>query len=681
MSDETLRIERATPEPAWPSFALPRGTEINGYRLDQILGSGGFGITYLATDLLRQRFAIKEYYPQQFASRQDMTVRPTTVEDAPLFDECRERFLREAEALVLLGRAAGGINEGIVRVRTYFEAYGTCFLVMDYVEGDSLADVIRRDPGLSAARLRALLVQLLSSIRLVHQAGLLHRDIKPANIIIREGDRLVLIDFGATRQATPTETTSYTQIYSGGYGPPEQMLGLRQGEYSDIYAIGAVCYRALGGRLSDPLARQNSLAAGFADPQTPAVVVGEGRYPRRLLEAIDAALVVDPLQRLQSADAMLQALGPEEAVVAGAAPSVAPPAEHGRRRVQLAAAALGALMLAGAVGFLLLRRPAPSSPTTVAAAVAQGRQEPVTPPVAQPPPPQQEAATVSPNANESPASPPVQQPQAEALVAPPLTTEAQASAAKQEALLVPPIAWAPGHPPLSALDQAREAAGAMPCAVLDVRAGQDRIEISGFALAGEEFDRWRAGLGPVGATVIRVDRFACAALDAVSSLVRRTWDGTTPSLIIHTEQPTVASGARVRISVATALPAVYVDLYQADGSVRHILRGGGRSVEWIAAPPGGPRILVAIGAIALLDLGQRPETERASAYRDVLRPLLAKAAAADLAVLIERSPEPVAVRPQSHPRLEKCANIVSRAQLGETLTDAELAALRTECRS
>ena len=226
---------------------------------------------------------------------------------------------------MLLGRAAGGANEGIVRVQTYFEAYGTCFLVMDYVEGDSLADIIRRDRGLTAPRLRSLLVQLLTSIRVVHQAGLLHRDIKPANIIIREGDRLVLIDFGATRQAMPTEATSYTQIYSGGYGPPEQMLGLRQGEYSDIYAIGAVCYRAIGGRLADPLARQNSLAAGLADPQKPAVVVGEGRYPRRLLEAIDAALVVDPLRRLQSADAMLQALGPEEPVGAVAPPPVPSP--------------------------------------------------------------------------------------------------------------------------------------------------------------------------------------------------------------------------------------------------------------------------------------------------------------------------------------------------------------------
>ena len=274
MSDDTRRQERTEAEAPWPSFALPRGTVVNGYRIERILGSGGFGITYLAIDLLDQRFAIKEYYPRQFASREHMTVRPSTIEDAALFEECRERFLREAQALVHLGRVAGA-SDGIVRVQTYFEAFGTCFLVMDYVEGPSLASVFRQEPGgLAPTRVRSLLTQLLSSIRVVHRAGLVHRDIKPANVILREGDRLVLIDFGATRQATPSEATTYTQIYSGGYGPPEQVLGLRQGEFSDIYAIGAVCYRAIGGTVMDLLARQNSLAAGRADPQPSAASIG-----------------------------------------------------------------------------------------------------------------------------------------------------------------------------------------------------------------------------------------------------------------------------------------------------------------------------------------------------------------------------------------------------------------------
>ena len=133
VDDDTRRQERPEAEAPWPSFALPRGTVVNGYRIERILGSGGFGITYLAIDLLDQRFAIKEYYPRQFASREHMTVRPTPIEDAALFEECRERFLREAQALVHLGRVAGA-GDGIVRVQTYFEAFGTCFLVMDYVK-------------------------------------------------------------------------------------------------------------------------------------------------------------------------------------------------------------------------------------------------------------------------------------------------------------------------------------------------------------------------------------------------------------------------------------------------------------------------------------------------------------------------------------------------------------------
>ena len=263
MSGDTRSARQVAAEAPWPSFALPSGTTVNGYRIERTLGSGGFGITYLATDLLGQQFAIKEYYPQQFATRRDMTVEPNTVENRELFDECKERFLREAHALVRLGGVAGAAD-GIVRVQTYFEAFGTGFLVMEYIAGESLAAVLLRDPGgLPPERVRSLLVQLLASVRIVHHAGLVHRDIKPANIILRENDRLVLIDFGATRHATPTDTTNFSRIYSGGYGPPEQMLGLRQGEFSDIYAIGAVCYRAIGGRVVNSLARQNSLAVSY----------------------------------------------------------------------------------------------------------------------------------------------------------------------------------------------------------------------------------------------------------------------------------------------------------------------------------------------------------------------------------------------------------------------------------
>ena len=297
-------VTSATEAP-WPGYALPHGIVVNGYRIERVLGSGGFGVTYLARDLLLQSFAVKEYFPRQLAIRQDLNVVAASAEDAPLFEECRERFLREAQALVLLGRVADA-GDGIVRVQTYFEAYGTCFLVMDYIEGTSLASVLRNErDGLAAARVRSLLFQLLSSIRVVHQAGLMHRDIKPANIILRDNDRAVLIDFGSSRAVLGGHRSDYTQIYSGSYAPPEQMLGQRQAEFSDIYAIGAVCYRAIGGTVVDALVRQNALAVGRPDPQPAAEQIGAGRYPQQLLAVIDAALAIDPAQRPQSVDAML----------------------------------------------------------------------------------------------------------------------------------------------------------------------------------------------------------------------------------------------------------------------------------------------------------------------------------------------------------------------------------------
>ena len=297
--------------PSWPKYALPHGTAVNGYVIDRVLGSGGFGITYLAKDDLGQLFAIKEYFPREFSVRQDMVVSASSDEELDLFDECLARFRREAQTLVHLSRTS---NEdlGFVRVITYFTAHGTGFLVMEYVEGITLAEALRNSPtGLSSERVRSLMAKLASAVRSVHRAGLLHRDIKPANIIVRTDGTLVLIDFGSSRDAAADRTRTYTQIYSTGYAPIEQMLGLRQRPFSDIYAIGAVCYHAIGGQMIDAMTRHRAISTGQADPQPTASQIGAGRYPASLLIAIDMALRVDPETRPRDADMLIALLGPD----------------------------------------------------------------------------------------------------------------------------------------------------------------------------------------------------------------------------------------------------------------------------------------------------------------------------------------------------------------------------------
>ena len=227
--------------------ALPPGTVLNGYQLLAVLGRGGFGITYRAVDLLEQSFAIKEFFPRQFAMRAGMEVVVASDSDQEIFVDCRRRFLIEARLLAALGRNGG--TPGIVRVATFFEANNTAYSVMEMLAGETLDDVLRTGTqAISAQRVVSLLQGILTPLARVHEAGFLHRDIKPANILIRPDGQPVLIDFGSARDMGPSANATYTQVYSGHYAPIEQMLhGGQQGPYSDIYSVGGVAYRAIGG--------------------------------------------------------------------------------------------------------------------------------------------------------------------------------------------------------------------------------------------------------------------------------------------------------------------------------------------------------------------------------------------------------------------------------------------------
>ncbi len=278
---------------------LARGFEIHGYRIERVLGAGGFGITYLATEVAISRpVAIKEYLPNGIAARMrnDVSVAPLSDADQENFQWGLERFRREAQTLVAFHHA------NVVSVFSYFEANGTAYLVMAYEDGDSLATILEKRKTLPEADVRVWLGPLLSGLAHVHKAGFLHRDIKPGNIYIRKDGSPVLLDFGAARLAVGSRSQSLTSIVSAGYAPFEQYTTRgHQGPWTDIYAMGGVLYRAVTGqRPPDAPDRIRN------DPYEPAAKkAARGKYSPAMLAAIDCALIVDEALRPQSLEQWL----------------------------------------------------------------------------------------------------------------------------------------------------------------------------------------------------------------------------------------------------------------------------------------------------------------------------------------------------------------------------------------
>ncbi len=281
------------------SSALPAGLVLNEYRIDKVLGVGGFGLTYLATDEnLKLPVALKEYLPADVSVRRsDYSVHPAGENERETFDWGLTRFLDEARTL------AAFRHPNIVRVMRFFQANNTAYMVMEYLQGASLSDWIKPRRPINQAAMVKLVAPLVEGLSVIHRAGYLHRDIKPGNIYMREDGNPVLLDFGSARMQSGNK--ELTAVVSPGYAPLEQYSeSSNQGAWSDLYAMGGVMYWMVTGvKPVDATARVRN------DPQIPArQAENAGLYSADFLDAIDWALNPDERLRPQSAAEFLSRL-------------------------------------------------------------------------------------------------------------------------------------------------------------------------------------------------------------------------------------------------------------------------------------------------------------------------------------------------------------------------------------
>ena len=309
---------------------LKEGTLLqNGkYKIIRFISSGGFGCTYEGVHtMLDTKVAIKEFFPKDFCNRDEATLHVTigTESKRGLVEKLQKKFVKEAKILFKELH-----HPGIVRVTDIFEENGTAYYVMDYIDGCSLHDIVKRQGKLSEAKALKYIYQVCEALEYIHSKNRLHLDIKPANIMIeKSSDRAILIDFGTSKQYDEEdgENTSTLMGKTPGFAPPEQMGNdiMQFFTSTDIYSVGATLYKIL---------------TGITPPSATQLISGEDLEPipttvsRCTRTAVEQAMLLNKKKRPQTVREFLNILQQNEVVENTI---IATKAEYNNEETQLAA--------------------------------------------------------------------------------------------------------------------------------------------------------------------------------------------------------------------------------------------------------------------------------------------------------------------------------------------------------
>lgn len=387
------QAESAPPLPATPSSsspkpaagghsgnALPIGHRLHEFEITGLVGEGGFGIVYLAHDTQLERVvAIKEYMPGSLATRAgDLSVTVKSERQRDTFTLGMRSFVNEAKLLASFDHPA------LIKVYRFWEENGTAYMVMPYYQGPTFKTWLReQNQPPDEAWLKGMLGPLIDALEVIHADHCYHRDIAPDNILLLGPNKPLLLDFGAARRVIGDATQALTVILKPGYAPIEQYAevpSMKQGPWTDVYALCAVLYAAILGKAPPP-----SVGRMMKDDMTPISQAALGRYSAPFLAAIDAGLTVHPEQRLQNMAALRERLFATE-LPPGSIPQ--PPANEDDERTVMMPAGMDAATLVTQAKqhtqMTAMATPATSFPPTQ-----------VAPPVTTPPPGSEATAATS----------------------------------------------------------------------------------------------------------------------------------------------------------------------------------------------------------------------------------------------------------------------------------------------